>query len=45
LERERENGLTDIHAELREIEKIAPDLARAYAAEKGVSWKSRAADD
>ncbi len=29
---------TDVHAELREIEKISSDLAEAYAREKGISW-------
>jgi hypothetical protein len=38
LEARQQEGGTDLYGEIREIAKISPELAEAYAKEKGVVW-------
>jgi hypothetical protein len=45
LARERNDGLTDIEAELRDIRAISPELAEAYAAEKKLPAKFGGSND
>jgi hypothetical protein len=38
FEARQQESRTSLHDEIREISKISPELAEAYAKEKGVAW-------
>jgi hypothetical protein len=43
LEARQAENRTNLHEEIAEIAKISPDLAEAYAKQKGVSWSPNGA--